>query len=87
MQKWAAQFCLFLIRFYQKTLSLDHGPFKFLFPNGFCRFYPSCSEYGYECIRNYGAIRGGYRAFLRILRCNPFHAGGYDPVKQEEVKK
>jgi putative membrane protein insertion efficiency factor len=45
-----------------------------------CRFEPSCSDYALEAIREYGAVRGGWMAFRRILRCNPWHAGGYDPV-------
>lgn len=45
-----------------------------------CRFFPTCSEYGYEAIAKYGIIRGGRLAVWRILRCNPFGRGGYDPV-------
>ena len=45
-----------------------------------CRFYPTCSAYGYEAIAKYGIIRGGRLAVWRVLRCNPFGRGGYDPV-------
>ena len=45
-----------------------------------CRFVPTCSEYGYEAIAKYGIIRGGRLAVWRVLRCNPFVPGGYDPV-------
>jgi uncharacterized protein len=45
-----------------------------------CRFLPSCSEYGYQAIEKYGIIRGGAMTVWRILRCNPFGKGGYDPV-------
>jgi uncharacterized protein len=45
-----------------------------------CRFFPSCSEYGYQAIEKYGIIRGGAMTVWRILRCNPFGKGGYDPV-------
>lgn len=46
-----------------------------------CRFYPSCSQYAYEAIKKKGALKGCYYAFLRILKCQRFHPGGYDPVK------
>ena len=61
-----------LIRLYQLTIS------KALPPS--CRFYPSCSHYGFEAIRRHGAIKGGWLAVKRIARCHPFHPGGYDPV-------
>lgn len=61
-----------LIRLYQLTISRALPPS--------CRFYPSCSRYGYEAIRRYGIVKGGLLAAWRILRCNPFNPGGYDPV-------
>lgn len=63
---------LWVIRGYQTAISP-------LLPAS-CRYVPSCSQYGYEAIHTYGALRGGYMAVRRILRCNPFHPGGYDPV-------
>jgi hypothetical protein len=45
-----------------------------------CRFYPSCSEYAAEAIDRFGICRGGMKALWRLLRCNPFSRGGYDPV-------
>lgn len=61
-----------LIRFYQKYLS----PMK----RTKCPYYPCCSQYGLEAVQKYGAIKGSFLALWRILRCNPFSKGGYDPV-------
>lgn len=70
-----------MIKFYQATLSFDHGVPSRLFPYGYCRFRPTCSEYAYQAVEKYGIIKGGLMAFWRLLRCNPFNKGGYDPVK------
>ena len=64
---------LAMIRLYQATLSKT-------VPQDTCRFYPSCSHYGYQAIYKYGLIKGGLMAAWRILRCNPFNRGGFDPV-------
>lgn len=69
------------IRLYQKTLSLDHGPMKKAFPQGFCRFYPTCSQYTYEAIDKYGMFKGSAMGTWRVLRCNPWSKGGNDPVR------
>lgn len=45
-----------------------------------CRFYPTCSEYAKQAITKYGILKGGYLSIKRILKCHPFHPGGYDPV-------
>ena len=61
-----------IIKFYRKNIS----PLK----TTKCPYIPSCSEYGLEAIEKYGALKGGFLALWRILRCNPFSKGGYDPV-------
>jgi len=71
--------CL-LIKGYQKTFSYDHGVNKHLFPFGYCRFKPTCSQYAYESIKKHGVIWGGIKSLWRILRCNPWSKGGYDPA-------
>ena len=64
---------LALIRLYQLTFS------RALPPNT-CRFYPTCSHYGYQAVYRFGVIKGGWLATWRVLRCNPFNPGGFDPV-------
>jgi putative membrane protein insertion efficiency factor len=80
-QYYPRYFVLKLIKIYQKTLSFDHGFFARFYPNGFCRFRPTCSEYGYQAVEKYGVIKGGLMAIWRIARCNPWNKGGYDPLK------
>ncbi len=70
-----------IIKLYQKTLSLDHGPLKYMYPHGFCRFHPTCSDYGIQAISKYGIFKGSYLTIKRVLRCNPFNKGGFDPLK------
>ena len=48
---------------------------------GSCRFVPSCSEYSIEALKKYGTVKGSYMSIKRVARCNPFHPGGFDPVK------
>ena len=67
---------IFLIEKYQKHISL------FLESKGIkCKFYLSCSEYTKQSILKYGCLKGSFLGIKRILRCNPFSKGGYDPVK------
>jgi len=63
---------LLLIRFYQTQISPGLPPR--------CRFVPTCSEYAKEAVEKYGAAKGGLLALRRLMRCHPFHKGGYDPV-------
>lgn len=65
---------LFFIKLYKKVLN----PFV----RNSCRYFPSCSAYTYQAIQKYGAFRGSFKGFCRIMRCNPFSKGGYDPVKE-----
>ena len=75
------------IRIYQKTLSFDHGPMSFLYSEGFCRFKPSCSEYTYQAVDYYGVIKGTAKGSWRVMRCNPWNKGGWDPpVKTKDIK-
>jgi uncharacterized protein len=64
---------LFAIRCYQYTLAR-------LLPPA-CRFWPTCSQYGYAAIARYGVGRGGWMTVCRLSRCHPFNSGGYDPVR------
>ena len=64
---------IFLIKFYQKAIS----PFL----GRRCRFYTTCSEYTKQAVEKYGALKGLYLGLIRILKCHPFHKGGYDPLK------
>ncbi|MFS0672542.1 membrane protein insertion efficiency factor YidD [Ornithinibacillus sp. 179-J 7C1 HS] len=70
-----------LIKFYRSAIS----PFT---PST-CRFYPTCSEYGLEAVRRFGAIKGSYLTIKRISKCHPFHPGGVDyvPEKIEKQKR
>jgi putative membrane protein insertion efficiency factor len=68
----AARVGLLLVDAYRVTLSPLIG--------GYCRYLPSCSQYAEEALRRHGALRGGSLAVRRLLRCHPFHPGGFDPV-------
>lgn len=76
--KISTKIALGLIGIYQCVFS----PMKnaFFGPDSGCRFYPSCSEYGKAAFGKYGFFKAFYFTFKRILRCHPFHPGGYDPV-------
>jgi uncharacterized protein len=74
MRQFAKLFVLQLLRGYKWAISP-------MFPPA-CRYVPTCSEYAMEAVERYGALRGGLRALLRLVRCHPFASGGYDPVPQ-----
>ncbi|WP_078578648.1 membrane protein insertion efficiency factor YidD [Salipaludibacillus agaradhaerens] len=68
-----------LIKFYQRWIS------RFTPPT--CRFYPTCSHYGIEAISRFGILKGGWLTLKRILKCQPFHPGGFDPVPEKKKKE
>lgn len=72
-------FLLSLIRAYKRFIS------PLLPPS--CRFQPTCSEYALEAISRFGTLKGSYLALQRILRCHPFHPGGYDPVPPQSKEE
>ena len=73
INRYLSKLLIYLVRFYQKFISPLKGPT--------CRFYPTCSQYSIEAIRKYGALKGIYLTIRRLLKCHPFHPGGYDPLK------
>lgn len=64
---------IYFIKMYRKYISPLKGPS--------CRFHPTCSQYSMEALEKYGLLKGGLMSIKRILRCNPYNKGGYDPVK------
>lgn len=72
-------FLIRLLRFYQRRISPLFGPR--------CRYYPTCSQYALEAIERFGAFYGTYLTVKRLLRCNIFFPGGYDPVPEKRKKK
>jgi len=71
------------IRGYQKTLSPDHGLLKAMFPYGYCRHYPSCSQYTKQSIERFGAVKGILKGMYRIARCNPWVKPSIDIVPSQ----
>jgi len=70
--RWPRRLLALAIRGYQRFLSPALPPS--------CRFYPSCSQYALEAVTRYGAVKGTWLATRRLVRCHPFHPGGFDPV-------
>jgi len=73
IKNWPRLGLLSLIRLYQITIAKGMPPDT-------CRFYPSCSHFGYQAVYKFGVLKGGAMAIWRLLRCNPFNPGGFDPV-------
>ena len=69
---------IYFIKLYQKAPLSSHSS---------CKYYPTCSNYAIEAIEEYGSIKGSFMTIKRILKCNPFSKGGYDPIKKKEKKK
>jgi putative membrane protein insertion efficiency factor len=70
---------IFFISIYQRTLSPLLGDC--------CRFYPSCSAYTIQALQQYGLVKGLFMGLRRILKCHPFHPGGYDPLPLDASQK
>ncbi|WP_110943507.1 membrane protein insertion efficiency factor YidD [Virgibacillus senegalensis] len=70
---------IFFIKVYQKVISPIKPPT--------CRFYPTCSQYGLESLERFGLIKGGFLTIKRLLKCHPFHPGGFDPVPEKHSRK
>ncbi|OLO42491.1 membrane protein insertion efficiency factor YidD [Alkalihalophilus pseudofirmus] len=68
-----------IIHIYQKVISPLKPPT--------CRFHPTCSHYGLESIKRFGALKGGLLTIIRILKCHPFHPGGFDPVPEKDDRE
>lgn len=85
-EKWAALSLIGIIRLYQKTLSPDHSWVAGRFSYGYCKFYPSCSEFAVRAIGRHGAMRGLWMGVGRIFRCNPWSRGGVDDIKESNQR-
>jgi len=77
------KFLVRLIEIYQATLSPDHGWLRVYHPGGYCKYTPTCSEYMKQSIEIKGVVVGLAKGFYRLLRCNPWSKGGFDPVSDK----
>jgi putative membrane protein insertion efficiency factor len=75
-----ARVVIILLTFYQRTFSPDHGWFAARHPYGWCKFYPSCSEYAKQAIMKYGVFSGLVLSSRRVVRCHPWQKPSIDPV-------
>jgi len=83
METSAQRAVIKILRLYQLTLSPDHSWVRARRLLGACRFQPTCSTYAIQAIERFGLMHGGWLAFKRLMRCNPFNAGGHDPCPGE----
>lgn len=79
MSRWPRRLAMLLVRAYQYLISPLLGPR--------CRFHPTCSHYALEAFEQHGLWRGGFLALRRLLRCHPWHPGGYDPVPARHAQE
>ena len=80
-----ADMVIYPIMWYQRFLSPDHSPLAAVAGRSRCRFYPSCSAYAIDAIRQYGLFLGGMASLKRIVRCNPLSEGGFDPLQMQNA--
>lgn len=71
-----------MIKLYQATLSPDHGPLKHLYPYGYCRHEPTCSQYAIEVLEKHGTIIGSVKTIWRLLHCTPWHKPSQQKILQ-----
>jgi len=86
LKKLFSETAVAIIGAYQQVLSPDHGILTLFWGKNRCRFYPSCSEYTAQALRQYGLFQGIVVSLKRILRCHPWSQGGHDPVKYQKLK-
>lgn len=80
INKTAGKLASSLIWVYQRTLSPDYGLFKSLYPHGYCKFYPSCSEYSRQSFVKYGLFKGFILSSNRVVKCHPWASPKVDLV-------
>ncbi|OGJ62984.1 hypothetical protein A3C37_02230 [Candidatus Peribacteria bacterium RIFCSPHIGHO2_02_FULL_53_20] len=82
MRNFAKDVVIRVIDLYQSTLSPDHGPLRHLYPYGYCRHHPTCSEFGKQVIAQHGIIRGIPRLIRRVLSCHPWKKPDEEAIRE-----